>query len=301
MDFSNWKCHASSMGLLMTDPKGKSNRERYDESIEEFDKTQAELSLMNAAGKSHLKTYKSKIDRRDKLQAEINRLGPIKDEIELSETAKAHLVECYVKAKYGRTKEVETDAMIKGTKMEEEGITVLSRNHKLMYKKNKKVLENEFIIGTPDIIGWEGGEVALIDTKLSWDQFTFEKNRISEIDPKYYWQLQSYSSLMDTIGLNAHIGKIAYVLVNTPEFLIEKAIKRMQYNVPESEWIDAEAQIRKNMTFDDVHIRERLIEQQCRRNDTDIERMKQRVVKARVFLQKLDSLASSKVLSTELK
>lgn len=296
MDFSNWKPHASSLGLIMTDPKGKTNEEKYSEAFAERVIVKGKIADMSAAGKQHLKSYDTLASKYDKLVALCNELEKIKDQVELSETCKSHLVECYVKAKYGRNKDVETDAMIKGTKMEEEGITVLSRNHKKMYLKNTEFLENEWVCGTPDIRTNEGEAGVIIDTKLSWDQFTFEKNRISEMDPKYYWQLQGYTWLDD-----AEAGKIAYVLVNTPEFLIDKAIKRMQFNVPESEWFDTEVQIRKNMIFDDVHIRERLIEQECNRSEADIERAKGRIVDCRKFLQQLDTIATWNVLSTDLK
>ncbi len=308
MDFSNYKFHASSMGLLMTDPKGKSNKEKYEDICAENCEVHNKLSQMEMDGKSHLKTYEKLQEKARLLDASQHHYQQIKDQIELSETAKSHLIECYVKDKYGRTKDVETDAMIKGTKMEEDGITVLSRNHKRMYKKNMERLENEWICGTPDILTLESirysqginGETVInivIDTKLSWDQFTFEKNRIADMDPRYYWQLQSYMWLDPNSAVR---GKIAYCLVNTPEFLIEKAIKRMQYTVPESEWMDAEIQIRKNMTFDDMNYRERLIMHECARNDKDIERMKERVIAGRKFLQELDTVATWNVLSTEL-
>src|SRR3954469_5794826 len=136
MDFSNWKCHASSMGLLMTDPKGKSNIDKYNDVFAEWVISNGKKEEMERAGKTSLKTYASLCLKIGNLNIQKESLGKIKDEIELSETAKSHLVECYVKTKYGRTKDVETDAMIKGTKMEEEGITVLSRVHKTMYRKN---------------------------------------------------------------------------------------------------------------------------------------------------------------------
>lgn len=307
MDFSNYKFHASSMGYLMTDPKGKSNKDIYEDAYNSLVEITGRLAKAKVEGKSHLKMYSLLNDKANRLDKEVAELFKTKDDIELSETSKSYLVRIYCKEKYGRIDDIETDAMLKGTHAEEEGITLLSRVHKRMYKKNAEQLENEWFAGTPDIRGFEtvrysqgiNGESHrkyIIDVKLSWDLFSFKKHLIGSMEDIYYWQLQAYMSLD-----NAQVGRLARGLVNTPQFIINNKVKQLSYRVPESQFQEAEAQLYKNMIFDDIPLRERLIMQECPRDDEGIEKMKQRVIAGRKFLQQLDTIDNEKLLLTELK
>ena len=300
MDFSNYLFHASSMGHLMTDPKGKSNEEKYGDAFAERTIVKGKIADMVSAGKQHLKTYDALIEKYDKLVALCVELEKVKDEIELSETAKAYLVEIYCEEKYGRKRNIETSAMLKGTTQEEDGITALSIVDGKMYKKNTVQLSNEYVCGTPDIrrqILFEGNVIGIVDDiKCAWELQTHKKYMVAKIDQIYYWQLQTYMWLDD-----ATIGRLGRVLINTPEFIIERELKKLRYSIPDSEHLEAEKQLRINHTFDDINIRERVIIQQCERDDEAIERMKPRVIAGRKFLQMLNDIDEAKILNTELK
>src|SRR5690606_26011628 len=110
----------------------------------------------------------------------------------LSETCKAHLMECWIAETYGREKVFENKYMTKGTEVEENAITLYSRAKKKFFKKNTGVLSNEFIIGTPDTY-----DVAdVIDIKSSWDIFTFFANIFKPLNKDYAWQLSGYRTLL---------------------------------------------------------------------------------------------------------
>lgn len=163
----------------------------------------------------------------------------------LSETTKSYLLEIAIKETYGRTKMVETDAMRKGTEQEQQSIDLLNQLKGTKFEKNNIQLENDFITGTPDIVN------PVIDIKSCQDIFTFsQKYGISRI---YEYQLYGYMILTDTY--KAHL---AYVLPNSPEWMIEKEFNKYSFYRPQEEWQELEAQIRKNHTFDDMPLEKRI-------------------------------------------
>src|SRR5690554_1016822 len=70
---------------------------------------------------------------------------------ELSETAKTHLIECYIRAKYGREKDIENKYIKKGLAVEEDSITLYSRIKKRLFFKNEETLLGKYVVGTPDL------------------------------------------------------------------------------------------------------------------------------------------------------
>lgn len=169
----------------------------------------------------------------------------------LSETTKSYLLEIAIKETYGRTKMVETDAMRKGTEQEQQSIDLLNQfvddnfyfGTKL--EKNNIQLENDFIIGTPDI------KSPVADIKSCQDIFTFsQKYRIPKI---YEYQLYGYMILTDT-----DMAHLVYVLPNSPEWMIEKEFNKYSFYRPQEEWQELEEQIRKNHTFDDIPLEKRV-------------------------------------------
>lgn len=213
-----------------------------------------------------------------------------KDAGELSKTAKNHLKEVYAKEKYGRSRDIVTKQMQKGTEVEEESITLLSRVLKKMLIKNEERLENEFITGLPDI--FEGESIrnaeSITDIKSSYDLFTFLSNIGGPLDRDYYWQLQGYMALT-----GAQKASIAYCLVNTPGHIIQgekyRLLKNMNVISEESpEFILEALKIENNMTFDDIPKEERVLIFDVYRNDSDIESIYEKVIKAREFLAQFE-------------
>lgn len=199
---------------------------------------------------------------------------------ELGETAKAALLENFIEAKYGRTKDVETRYMEKGRAVEEDSITLYSRLTKTFLKKNDQRLEDDWLTGEPDAYLGETISKAdvIIDTKSSWDLFTFWKAKIGDVNKAYYYQLQGYMSLT-----GAKEGRLVYCLINTPESLILREIDRLRYKMDlidamaSPEYIAACTEIDRNMNFDDIPMKERCFEVRIARDNDAIKAIRDRV------------------------
>jgi hypothetical protein len=202
----------------------------------------------------------------------------------LSKTAQKHLIEVYIAEKYGRKRDIQTKQMKKGIEAEQDSIDLLSMYLKLPFSKNEERFKNDFITGLPDIINGD----TIIDIKSSYDLWTFLGNIPDKLDNLYYWQMQSYMWLTGT-----RKATIAYCLVNTPESIIQQEkyylLKKMDVISEESpEFIKEAMKVEFNMTFDDISINERILTFNVNRNEDDILRIENKVLKARTFLQELE-------------
>src|SRR5438876_243401 len=113
MNFDNLLIHCSSLGLIMTDPKEKSNKEKYYEANEKFkvlkskyDKLKIELDNIKnketIAYKKSEQTLENYFIKLSNLNELINELEPIRNIIPLSDTCKSHLMDLFVETRYGR-------------------------------------------------------------------------------------------------------------------------------------------------------------------------------------------------------
>lgn len=143
----------------------------------------------------------------------------------LSETTKSYLLECYVSEVFGRRKDITSKFLEKGLAVEENAIDLYSEFTKDFYSKNEIRFGNDFIKGTPDIVVYNdyGEATIIIDIKSSFDIFTFSKS-MKEENKMYYWQLQAYMALT-----GAKEAILAYCLVDTPESIIDREIKKALY------------------------------------------------------------------------
>lgn len=212
----------------------------------------------------------------------------------LSESAKIHLIDVYAAAKYGRHNEIETLAMKKGTFMEEQAITLYSAYRKEMYRKNTEQLHNKFIKGTPDIRVKQRREV--YDTKVCQDIFTFLRNLNTKVKQLYYWQLHGYMWLDEAAN-----SRLAYCLVDTPEHLIDAEAARLKYKIPANQLEWAIEELRKQLTYNDIPYRERIIEQHVKRKESDITRIERAVNQGRLYLQTIEEQTKLRSLNTEIK
>ena len=163
----------------------------------------------------------------------------------LSATTEGYLLELAIEAVYDRKKEIESDAMSKGVDQEQSAIELLSEIHQTEYTKNAMQLENDYITGTPDIVE------PLIDVKIPKDIFTFcGKLGIPKI---YEYQLYCYMILTEQTK-----GYIAYILANSPDWLIEKEFNKKSYYKSEDTWQELEEIIRKHHIFDDIPLNKRI-------------------------------------------
>lgn len=206
----------------------------------------------------------------------------------LSKTAKSHLIEIYIREKYGRRKDVQTKQMRKGVEVEDDAIELLAQSLGRPLKKNEERFSNDFITGHPDVLDLTEAGLKVWDVKSSYDLFTFLGNIPDKLNSQYYWQLQSYMWLT-----GATESCIAYCLINTPFGIIEQEKKSLLYKMnviseESPEYALEAAKLELNMMFDDIDQKERLLLFPVHRNDEDIELIKEKVSKARVFLESIE-------------
>jgi len=288
-DFSKTLFRCSSLGYIMTEPRGKTPVQLYNEAVDEY---KSETAKYEAMPNKELKSAKSKLEKINLIQERISELDSKKNDIVLSETCKTYLIQSYVLSKYQREKEVSTKQMEKGTVVEEDSIDLLSRVEKTMYRKNESKLTNEFISGTPDLFDTDSENIIgcneIIDIKSSWDLFSFLSNVNEPMNSNYYWQLQGYMALT-----GAKIGTIAYCLVSTPQNLIEsekyKLLRSMDVVSEEDpNYKIAAAKLEHYKVFDDISINERLLTISVKRSQEDIDKMYNKILKCREFLSEFE-------------
>lgn len=153
-----------------------------------------------------MRTYKIRASRAGAIMT-----NPRTKSEEISQTAKT-AVEDWLKFQiYGFQKEIRSKYLSKGNDLEDMAIdSAIDWLDLDMVLKNKDLIEDEYFIGTPDII--LPNEV--IDIKCSWDAYTFPLFDTEIPTKDYFYQLQVY---MHLTGKKA--SRLVYVLLNTPEHL----------------------------------------------------------------------------------
>jgi hypothetical protein len=112
---------------------------------------------------------------------------------------------------YGVQKQIKSKYLEKGSVMEAEAIDKAIQWAGLDFVlKNEQHYEDDYFTGTPDIIGSD----YVVDTKCSWDCFTFPLFDTEIPTKDYYFQLQIYMHLT-----GKKKAKLIYMLLNTPEYL----------------------------------------------------------------------------------
>lgn len=283
MDYNKALIRCSALGQVMTDPRGKTDGEKYVDALEELAIEEAKYEQMP---NKQLKTAQNKLDKINKLKEYISELSKTKDEVILSETCKSYLIQTYALSRYGRIREVTTKQMVKGTISEEDAIQLFSILDGKLYNKNTDRISNDYICGTPDLYDTDDlfNCNEIIDIKSCWDIFTFLSNVQTPENDAYYWQLQGYMALT-----GAKIGTIAYCLVNTPESIIEgekyALLRRMDVVTEEDPDYKRELNLLlANRYFDDIPMQERLLTYSIERNEDDILKIYKKVEKCKEYL-----------------
>lgn len=286
-DFSKTLIRCSSLGAVMSEAKGKSPMDKYNEAVESIAINEQKYeNFKNKECKSAFET----IDKIEKLKEMLPDLEAHKNDVVLSETCKTYLIQSYVLSKYGRVREIQTKQMVKGTISEWESIELFAALEKRPYTKNTFRLSNEYISGTPDLHDNEDiiESTEIIDIKSSWDIFSFLSNVDNFDNDNYYWQLQGYLALT-----GAKIGTIAYCLVNTPDSIIEgekyNLLRRLDVATEDAPEFKKEYQkLLANRKFDDIPMSDRMLTYSIDRNDEDIEKIYRKVEKCREYLAEFE-------------
>ena len=227
----------------------------------------------------------------------------IKDK--LAVTTKTYLKDLHKEIVFGYRKDITNLQISKGNMVEDESIKLLSEVHKRpfdqQYVKNEEFFENDYITGTPDL---HIEDTFVGDVKSSFNMGTFplyeEFGDMKKQNKNYYWQMQGYMWLT---GLDKSI--LAYCLVDTPEEVIQGVrYKRMReldvLDLPDAE----EDRIRYEHTpsmwinplTEEVYPPEaRVVQFAVKKNNDDIEKLKERISLCRNYMTELSQYLSNKI------
>ena len=310
VNFDNYTFRCSSLGTLMTGSFGLSETQQVTlDELEDKEGKVIGLTDKQAEQKAKLETAKDTLKGiTEKQQGALDELivkqfaeyiltenqASLKRELifkrdnpELSETTKTELDKIYIREVHGRRKELSNNYLLKGLGVEDSAIRVLSQVDGELYTKNEDRMKNNFIQGECDIKHhWGDSECGLvIDTKSSWDYWTFRKSQ-GGIDKGYLFQLNGYGALYGADKL-----KLSYVLIDTPDSIIDDEIKRAGYKMPlltEKMFKEVAEHTRKNLTFGDVPIEKRTFSYEFDFDKNIIQSVYDRVPLWREYLNSLD-------------
>lgn len=132
---------------------------------------------------------------------------------EMGETAKSYIRQCAKEDFYNYTTELNNKYINKGRDQELESISLLNAVRFTNYQKNEVTMENDYLIGTADIVL----DDKIIDIKSSWSLDTFPATPEEGYNSHYEWQLRAYMMLY-----NRGMAELIYCMVTTwDEFLNE--------------------------------------------------------------------------------
>lgn len=256
-----FKIRCSSIGHIMTNAKGAITENQLNE-IDEL-------------------SNKEKIT--EKQQEKLNSLIYKRDNPELSDTAKTYCKSWLKSQLYDRRIEFTSKYTDKGLIMEDESIDFVAEQLKLgMLFKDDKYLEDDFMTGHMDISLPD--EVHDIKNSWSWETFPLLETEIP--NHLYYWQLQGYMSLA-----NKHKAKLIYVLSDTPQHLIEREARNYCfYNGYGDLDMEIYNEFHKKLTYQDVDPKFKIKIFEIERNDSDIQKIKDRVIECRNYIEMLNTL-----------
>lgn len=208
----------------------------------------------------------------------------------LSDTAKKYLVEVYAVRRYniGRPPSgyYMNPSRMKGIALESEGREMLSRIDGVEYVKPADKISDDYFIGACDILCPNGTKI--IETKTSWNASSFMLNRVTKLDFQDWAQLQGYLHLY-----NIKQGQVCYILVNSPKHLIEQAastlFKKYTYgDINRSKYEEDSAKLETFYDYNKIPEKRRVIRFNVDYSPEFIERVKARVVMARLFLDEFE-------------
>jgi hypothetical protein len=182
----------------------------------------------------------------------------------LSDTCIEYLMEAYAWETEGMipvSKEsLDMLATKKGKVGEEEGLLLLSRVAKQLYKTHKTRIFNDYLSGEIDAYAGEHvyASSLISDIKNSWDYPIFLKKLHTGLEAGQKEQVQGYCDIT-----NAPAGEIANTLINAPDDIIDemkwKVLRKICAATTESpEFLEAWPKFEKSMRFDHMPIHKRV-------------------------------------------
>lgn len=291
MNFDNWKPHCHYLGDLMTPAKGESNLYKFDVANDLYKQTFREFKALDDEQSPKGARLFDKMMELKKQRDELDKVKHI-PLLSAGCITKLHII--HTQLTTGRRKHLKNKFLEKGLMTEEDCITNYSLYTGNFHRKNTEQRENDYIIGTMDF-DWE--DIA-IDTKSSWDIWTFNDARYKKIKSLYHWQLDGYMWLWDK-----NSGKLVYCLLNTPEHLIRAEERKLMYELfgNEGEMLRADdfmqvayeeecKEIRKNHIFDDLPLERKIKIFDVERDETRIQRIVDVVEGCRWYLNHIEEI-----------
>lgn len=226
-----FKCRASCGGKIMTEPQGKSNKQKYLEAKEKLVNIKKRLSeFKNQECKSAVEIRTKTIPDTEK---EIVLLEKIKDKVELSATCKQYLKEWILRHKYGRKKDFTSKYTDKGLLTEQNGFQLIQevqfKGLEIFLNKNLKEFEDDYFTGVPDLVLLEW----ILDNKSSWDLFTFPIDAEEIPSDGYDYQGRIYLRLADKINF-----LLCYTLNDIPIDMLQDEFRKFTYNAKIIDYTD---------------------------------------------------------------
>lgn len=162
-----------------------------------------------------------------------------KDAGNLSETAKTFVQDKWLFDTFGFAESIKNQYMDKGNECEQDSMDLVTHVLEGGFRSRYNTkLQNDYVIGTPDIVLNDCVE----DIKTSWNLKTFFNAELSKM---YYWQAQCYMWL--TVKEKY---RLIYALVPTPQSIVlnecEKLVYKYGKNYENEDYIKECQQIQRN-------------------------------------------------------
>jgi hypothetical protein len=259
----------------MSPVRGKSNLQKYTEALERYNKKYAKLETMNPG-----KTMDKVLYEVEDLSEKVDKLKLIKDNPTLSDTCKRRLAQIYTEETTGRKKDIQSIYLEKGLMTEEDSITLYSMILGKMYRKNRERVSNGYVTGEIDFDDPETDTV--VDTKSSFDIFSFDLTAALEMKKIYEWQGHMYMWLK-----NRKNFRLAYCLNDTPPVLLSRLKKQLYYNFvgSEEDLKEAESLLEQNHKYQDLPLERRIRIYDLKRDDEKIDMAKMYITYFREYLK----------------
>ena len=207
----------------MGSPRGKSNREKYDDTRELLQKVEEELSQIKRSG---TKKEDQLRERRNRYLGDLEAMEEMKDLPHLTETAKKVMRSMMIRIKYKRYQDIDSKHMKKGRECEEAGITLYSLVMGKVFENNKERRQSDYFDGEIDL-PWKddlGRVYRISDIKNSWSVHSFYENE-DKIKAANKYQGIGYFDLYP----DAQEYSIANVLVDNTDDAILLELQRESY------------------------------------------------------------------------
>lgn len=276
---NQFKIRCSAIGQIMTDPKGKSSLDVYNDALASLTLNEGKYSETK---NKETATAKKTLERIENLKIEIPLLKDKSTGINLSVTCISYIHK-WIKEQpefYGKSVGFSSKYTDKGISCENESIDFAAKYYGWgKVKKNTERKDNDYLIGESDVILPDSVE----DIKNSWSQDTFPLFNTDIPIDGYGYQLQGYMELY-----NKNKSGLIYTLMDAPEWLIEKeAMKKQRELGLEDLESDLYEEVREQMTYSQYDDELRIKRFGLDRDKLVIERIYERVELCRKYIEQL--------------